>query len=105
MTTSRHFLSPIGAAGLATTRRFACKALGKASLPERHRTPRRPLEVNYPADAGFHDENGDPNAGRWLGPSRATVHAQGGPRYRVGSVARANRRRERSADCKISPML
>src|SRR5207302_10009234 len=54
-------------------------ALGKASLPERHGTPWRPLEVNYPAAAGFHDENGDPNAGRWLGLSRATVHAQGGP--------------------------
>ena len=39
-----------------------------------------------------------------VGLSRATVHPQGNPRYRVGSAARANRHEDTSADCKFSPM-
>ena len=105
MATSRHFLSSIGFAGLTTTRRFSYASAWKASLLERHRTPWRPPEANYPAHAGCRDEMAIRMQADGVRLSGATVHCTGWPAVLIGSVARANRRKEMSADCKISPML
>ena len=106
MTTCRHFLSPIGAAGPATARRFsAAKRLGKRhylSATERpgghSRSTIPPLPDSMTKMAIRMQADGSGSPGR---PSTHRV----GPRYRVGSVARANRSKERSADRRISPML
>ena len=103
MTTSRHFLSPVGAAGLATTRRFSpakrlesviyLSATERPGGHSRSTIPPMPDSMTKMAIRMHADGSGS--------PGRPSTHRLG-PRYRVGSVARANRSKERSADCKIS---
>jgi hypothetical protein len=79
---SRHFLSPIGAAGPTTTRRFShAKRLGKRrylSATERPGGHLGPTILPMPEPMTKWRSECRPMAS---GLFRATVHAQGGPRY------------------------
>ena len=106
MTISRHFLSPIGVAGRTTTRRFShAKRLGMHHYSSSTERPGGHSRPTIPPTPDVMTKMAIRMQADGVGLSRATVHAQDGPRYRVGSVARAKRSKERSADRRISPML